>query len=65
MILASRSHRFGERRRGIRDISKRMLTQTLRNLERDRLVRRTVFVTSPPSVEYSLTTLGESLRRVQ
>jgi DNA-binding HxlR family transcriptional regulator len=61
MVLAARPHRFGELRRTIPDISQRMLTQTLRDLERDGLVHREVFPTVPPSVEYRLTALGESL----
>ena len=59
--LAQRSHRFSEIRRAIPDISKRMLTQTLRDLERDGLVARRVFPTKPPSVDYRLTELGTSL----
>ncbi len=59
--LAKRPYRFGELRREIDDISQRMLTQTLRNLQRDGLVARTVFPTTPPSVEYCLTDLGHSL----
>jgi DNA-binding HxlR family transcriptional regulator len=59
--LAQRPHRFGELRRAVNDISQRMLTQTLRNLQRDGLVARTVFATTPPSVEYRLTDLGRSL----
>ena len=43
------------------DISQRMLTQTLRDLQRDGLIDRTVFPTTPPSVEYRLTKLGRSL----
>ena len=43
------------------DFSKRMLTQTLRDLERDNLLSRHVFPTKPPSVEYRLTTLDQSL----
>jgi DNA-binding HxlR family transcriptional regulator len=61
MTLASRSQRFSELHRAIRDISKRMLTQTLRDLERDGLITRHVFPTKPPSVEYRLTPLGQSL----
>jgi len=61
LMLAERPYRFGELRREVSDISQRMLTQTLRNLERDGLVLRTVFPTKPPSVEYSLTDLGKSL----
>ena len=52
--------RFGVIRRRIPDISQRMLTQTLRDLQRDGYVSRTVYPTQPPSVEYKLTTLGES-----
>lgn len=61
IVLSQRPHRFSELRRAIPDISKRMLTQTLRDLERDGLISRRVFPTKPPSVEYRLTELGESL----
>ena len=61
MTLATRPQRFSELRRAIRDISKRMLTQTLRDLERDGLITRHVFATKPPSVEYRLAPLGQSL----
>lgn len=61
ITLAQKAHRFSEIHRAIPDISKRMLTQTLRDLERDGLVARSVFPTKPPSVEYRLTELGESL----
>jgi DNA-binding HxlR family transcriptional regulator len=61
MTLATRTQRFSELRRAIRDISKRMLTQTLRDLERDGLITRHVFATKPPSVEYRLAPLGQSL----
>ncbi|MCK1341444.1 helix-turn-helix transcriptional regulator [Bradyrhizobium sp. 38] len=61
MTLATRPQRFSELHRAIRDISKRMLTQTLRDLERDGLVTRNVFPTKPPSVEYYLSPLGQSL----
>jgi DNA-binding HxlR family transcriptional regulator len=53
--------RFTELRRQIEGISQRMLTLTLRNLERDGLVSRTVYPVVPPKVEYRLTTLGETL----
>jgi DNA-binding HxlR family transcriptional regulator len=59
--LAERKHRFGELRRAISDISQRMLTQTLRELQEDGLVTRTVLPTTPPSTEYELTELGRSL----
>ncbi|HML44190.1 MAG: helix-turn-helix transcriptional regulator [Hyphomicrobium zavarzinii] len=60
-VLGERPYRFGELRRAIPDISQRMLTQTLRDLQRDGLVSRHVFPTLPPSVEYRLTPLGQSL----
>jgi DNA-binding HxlR family transcriptional regulator len=53
--------RFGALRRRVPDISQRMLTETLRHLQRDGLVTRTVYPTVPPSVEYALTDLGRSL----
>jgi DNA-binding HxlR family transcriptional regulator len=53
--------RFSELRRIIPDISQRMLTQTLRDLEQDGFLKRTVFPTKPPSVEYRLTDLGHSV----
>lgn len=61
IALSRRPHRFNEILRAIPDISKRMLTQTLRDLERDGLVSRRVFPTKPPTVEYRLTELGQSL----
>ncbi|APR81106.1 Redox-sensing transcriptional regulator QorR, putative [Minicystis rosea] len=61
VTLADGPRRFSEVRRAIPDISKRMLTQTLRDLERDGLIARTVFPTKPPSVEYRLTPLGETI----
>lgn len=61
MLLRERPYRFGELRRSIEGISQRMLTLTLRGLERDGLVSRTVFPTNPPQVQYALTTLGESI----
>src|SRR5262245_30613444 len=61
MILATRPHRFGELKRAVPDISQRMLTQTLRDLQRDGLISRHVFPTLPPSVEYRMTPLGRSL----
>jgi DNA-binding HxlR family transcriptional regulator len=53
--------RFNELRRSIGTISQRMLTLTLRGLERDGLVTRTVFPTIPPRVDYELTPLGRDL----
>lgn len=61
VLLGERAHRFNELERRIDGISQRMLTRTLRALDSDGLVRRTVFPTVPPSVEYDLTPLGRSL----
>lgn len=61
MTLAAGPHRFSAVLRAVPDISKRMLTQTLRDLERDGLIARAVFPTKPPSVEYRLTALGETI----
>jgi DNA-binding HxlR family transcriptional regulator len=55
--------RFNELRREIPSVSQRMLTLTLRNLERDGLVSRTVTPTIPPRVDYELTELGKSLQK--
>lgn len=59
--LNQRPCRFGELRRSIEGISAKVLTQVLRDLEEDRLVLREVEPTSPPSVTYSLTSLGDGL----
>ncbi len=59
--LGNGPRRFNEVRRALGSISQRMLTLTLRGLERDGLVTRTVFPTIPPKVEYALTPLGRSL----
>ncbi|MGA9658795.1 MAG: helix-turn-helix domain-containing protein [Asticcacaulis sp.] len=61
VALGSKPHRFGELKRAVPDISQRMLTQTLRDLQRDGLISRHVFPTTPPAVEYRLTPLGMSL----
>lgn len=58
--LAEEPRRFGALYRMMPDISKRMLTQTLRSLERDGLATRHVFPTTPPAVEYRLSPLGRS-----
>lgn len=59
--LRDGSKRFNALKREIGGVSQRMLTVTLRNLERDGLVARRVFDTVPPQVQYSLTPLGHSL----
>ena len=63
MMLANGSMRFSELKRAIDGISQRMLTLSLRGLERDGLVTRTVTPTIPPRVDYELTELGISLRQ--
>ena len=60
-LLGRGKKRFSELRRSIEGISQRMLTLTLKGLERDGLVTRTVYPTIPPRVEYELTRLGRSL----
>lgn len=60
LALADGPQRFSALRRSIPDISQRMLTQTLRDLQRDGYIGRTVYPTQPPSVEYALTDLGRS-----
>ena len=61
--LGAGPRRFNELRREIPSVSQRMLTLTLRNLERDGLVSRTVTPTIPPRVDYELTHLGHSLEK--
>jgi len=56
--------RFGQLLRSVDGISQRMLTVTLRRLQRDGLITRTVLDTSPPQVEYSLTAVGNSLTNI-
>jgi DNA-binding HxlR family transcriptional regulator len=60
-LLEDGPKRFSDLRRGIGGITQKMLTQTLRDLERDGLVSRTVYGTVPPHVEYELTALGRTL----
>ena len=61
VLLGRRTHRFSELHRAIEGISQRMLTLTLRQLEREGLVTRTVFPVVPPRVDYELTDLGSTL----
>ena len=61
MLLRDGSRRFNDIKRNTAGISQQMLTRTLRGLERDGIVTRTILPTSPPQVEYSLTELGHSM----
>ncbi len=61
ILAQAEQRRFNELRRMIGGISQKMLTQTLRDLERDGLVKRTIFPEIPPRVEYALTPLGKTL----
>ena len=67
MILSSLfldTCRFNQLQRELGDISQKVLTQNLRDLERAKLITRTVYPEVPPRVEYSLTSLGQSLRGI-
>ena len=61
MLLRAGPRRFNDIKRNTGGISQQMLTRTLRGLERDGMVTRTIFPTSPPQVEYTLTELGHSM----
>jgi DNA-binding HxlR family transcriptional regulator len=62
ILLQTETKRFSQLQREIDGISQKMLTQTLRGLERDGLVNRTVHASVPPKVEYALTPLGHTLK---
>ncbi|MFE6760525.1 winged helix-turn-helix transcriptional regulator [Streptomyces sp. NPDC057684] len=62
--LGQRPRRFNELRRDVAGITQRQLTSTLKALERDGIVSRTVFPSTPPAVEYALTDVGQDLERV-
>lgn len=59
--LAGGTRRFGQLRREVAGISPKVLTQKLRNLERDGIITRRIYASVPPKVEYSLTPLGRTL----
>ena len=61
VALLGRSRRFNELKRQVGGVSQQMLTRTLKTLERDGLIERRVFDTTPPQVEYELTAFGRSL----
>ena len=62
--LCSGSVRFGELRRALRGVSEKMLTQHLRELERDGIVTRVAYAGTPPKVEYSLSAAGRDLKPI-
>ena len=62
--LMARPWRFNELRKGIEGISQKVLTESLRSMEADGLITRTVFAEVPPHVEYSLSELGEAMRPI-
>jgi DNA-binding HxlR family transcriptional regulator len=62
--LSSSTLRFNQLKRSIPGITQKMLTQTLKGLERDGIIVRKIYATVPPKVEYTLTKLGKSLIRV-
>jgi DNA-binding HxlR family transcriptional regulator len=63
-VLAEGTHRYSELQNRIQGVSQKVLTETLRALERDGLVTRIVHAEIPPRVEYSLTELGRSLKQI-
>ena len=63
-VLAEGTHRYSELQNRITGVSQKVLTETLRALERDGLLKRTVHPEVPPRVEYSLTPLGRSLKKI-
>lgn len=63
-LVSIKPHRFNELRRKIEGVSQKVLSQTLKKLERDGLINRKAFATVPVTVEYSITPLGATLRQV-
>lgn len=62
--LMQRPWRFNELKRDLKGISQKVLTDSLRSMERDGIIDRTVYAEVPPRVEYSLNALGETLRPI-
>ncbi len=63
-LLSQRTHRFGELKRGLPGITQHMLTAQLRALEKDGLIKRTIFAEVPPRVEYEITANARRLRPI-
>jgi DNA-binding HxlR family transcriptional regulator len=61
VVLRNGPHRFNELKRSINGLSQQMLARTLKALERDGMVVRTTFPTTPPQVQYELSDMGQSL----
>lgn len=62
--LLARSWRFNELKRNLEGISQKVLTESLRSMEEDGIIKRTIYPEVPPRVEYSLSELGESMRPI-
>ncbi|MCH4008731.1 winged helix-turn-helix transcriptional regulator [Companilactobacillus sp.] len=62
--LLKGTERFGDLKRNVIGVSQKMLTQSLREMERDGLVNRKIYPEVPPRVEYKLTNVGESMRQI-
>lgn len=62
--LLERTKRFGELSKAVSGISQKMLTQQLRQMEKDGIIKRKVYAEVPPRVEYSLTEIGKSLKPI-
>jgi len=63
-LLSQRTHRFGELKRGLPGITQHMLTAQLRALEKDGLIKRTIFAEVPPRVDYEITPNARRLRPI-
>lgn len=62
--LLDATKRYGELKKNIQGVSEKMLSQSLKEMEQDKLIKRTVYAEVPPKVEYSLSEIGETLRPI-
>ncbi|MGF2141593.1 winged helix-turn-helix transcriptional regulator [Vagococcus fluvialis] len=62
--LLDTTKRYGELKRNIQGVSEKMLSQSLKEMEQDKLIKRTVYAEVPPKVEYSLSEIGDTLRPI-